>query len=413
MPSKLKNSHNVFFVLTLLVVAFPIWPMRWAAGFILLWFVGALVYTVINGKKDWTKNSLLLGLFSSLFLLYLISFLWYDMPAGSIHYLERRLSLLAFPLGFYLVDPGFQKKQRSWIMLCFELSSFLLTAFIAFKTIPLIIEHWKIIQMGSGFNWAFRNHVEKLVGIHPTYLSLFLLYAVFLKLFRIVDKDLTQAWYNILWDSFQIALMLLCCLLLSARGPLLAFGAAVFIYFLQVNWKRTIFGAAVAIPIIALLFLNVPAIGGRFNELIEAQVAGGNQEMNSTQIRKEIYNCSGDLLARHWLWGIGIGNVQPALNDCYVENDLDTLRQMEFNTHNQYANVWISNGILGLFVFILTLLLPLYLSFKKKHFTYQVFLIMMAICFFTENMLARQHGVVFYAFFNTLFAYHLFTPLKD
>ena len=415
MPSKLKNTHNAFFALTLLVVAFPIWPMKMAAGAILLWFLGAVAYVVINGKKNWTKNAGLLLLFSSLFILHLMSFTWFDMPEVSAHSLERRLSLLAFPIGFYLVDPLFQKKQQSWILLCFELASFALTAYIAFVTIPLIIEHWKILQMGSGFNWAFRNHVEKLVEIHPTYLSLFLLFAVFLKLHRIVEKDTNQPWYNVLWDSFQIALMLLCCLLLSARGPLIAFGIALLVYFIQINWKRAVIGMAVSIPVIALLFLNVPAISSRFNELIQAQVTQGqeNETMNSTQIRKEIYNCSGELLSEHWLAGVGIGNVQPALNDCYTKNDQETLRRMEFNTHNQYAHVWLSNGILGLVIFVLMLLIPYILSIRTKQLVYQSFLLMMIICFFTENILARQHGVVFFAFFNTLFAYHLFSPLKD
>ncbi|MEQ9062891.1 MAG: O-antigen ligase family protein [Vicingaceae bacterium] len=413
MPGKLKITHQVFFVMTAIVVTFPLWPLRFSAGMIVLWFLSAIVHLSLNGRKQWNRNSGFFVLFISLFALYAISFFMYEMPKGSEHYLERRLSLLVFPLGFYLVDPGFQKKQRSWILLCFELSSFVLTAFIAIKTIPLIITHWDALQTGTGFNWAFRNHVEKLVNIHPTYLSIFLLFAVFLKVFRMIEKDMNQSWYAVVWNAFQMGLMLLCCLLLSARGPLIAFGIALTIFFFQVNWKRTIIGIAAILPVVALLFLNVPAIGGRFNELIEPRASSEEVQMNSTNIRREIYRCSKEILEQNWLSGIGIGNVQPALNKCYEANDQEKLMRMEFNTHNEYAHTWISNGIIGIFIFVLMLLLPLIHSFRMRDLPYQAFLILMIVCFFTENVLARQHGVVFYAFFNTLFAFHLISPLKD
>jgi len=193
---------------------------------------------------------------------------------------------------------------------------------------------------------------------------------------------------------------------------LIAFGVGLLVYFFQVNWKRTIFGLAAALPIVVLLFLNVPAIGGRFTELIGASASPAEKELNSTNIRHEIYKCNSELLAEHWLLGIGIGNVQPALNSCYERNGQEKLREMEFNTHNQYAQIWLSNGLPGLIIFILMLGIPLFISIKKKDLPYQVFLIMMIICFFTENLLARQHGVVFFAFFNALFAFHLISPIK-
>ena len=412
MSSRLKYTHQAFFISSLFVVAFPIWPLRWAVGFIILWLSSALVSLVLNGKKDWKKNVALLFLFTALFLYYSFTYLIYDMPDNALQYLERRLSLLVFPLGFYFVDPGFQKKQRNWLLLTFELASFVLTVYITVETIPLIVKHWNIINMGTGFNWAFRHHVESIVGIHPTYLSVFLLFAVFLKMHRLVEQDMAQPWWYVSWNAFQMALMLLCCLLLSARGPLIAFGVGLLVYFFQVNWKRTIFGLAAALPIVVLLFLNVPAIGGRFTELIGASASPAEKELNSTNIRHEIYKCNSELLAEHWLLGIGIGNVQPALNSCYERNGQEKLREMEFNTHNQYAQIWLSNGLPGLIIFILMLGIPLFISIKKKDLPYQVFLIMMIICFFTENLLARQHGVVFFAFFNALFAFHLISPIK-
>ena len=264
----------------------------------------------------------------------------------------------------------------------------------------------------SGPCWAFRYHVETLTKIHPTYLSLFLLFAVFLKMHRLVEQDMAQPWWYVTWNAFQMALMLLCCLLLSSRGPLIAFGLGLLVYFFQVNWKRTIIGLAAALPIVALLFLNVPAIGGRFSELKEATRPNEEKELNSVSIRVEIFNCTSEILSEHWLLGVGIGNVQPALNDCYERKGQTKLREMQFNTHNQYAHVWMSNGLPGLLIFILMMGIPLYLSFKKGDLPYQVFLIMVGICFFTENLLDRQHGVVFFAFFNTLFAFHLISPIK-
>ena len=106
MSSRLIYTNQAFLICSLLVVAFPIWPIRWAAGFIILWFSSAFINLVLNGKKDWKKNMALLLLFTSLFAYYVMTYLVVDMPEGSLQYIERRLSLLVFPLGFYFVDPG-------------------------------------------------------------------------------------------------------------------------------------------------------------------------------------------------------------------------------------------------------------------------------------------------------------------
>jgi O-antigen ligase len=78
-----------------------------------------------------------------------------------------------------------------------------------------------------------------------------------------------------------------------------------------------------------------------------------------------------------------------------------------YNTHNEYLNIWFSAGIIGLLVFICSLFLSFKHAFKHKKFTYLFFLIFMSICFFTENYLERQAGIMLYTWFQCLF---LFSP---
>ena len=109
--------------------------------------------------------------------------------------------------------------------------------------------------------------------------------------------------------------------------------------------------------------------------------------------------------------GVGIANVQDELNNCYGVNGDEEMIKSEYNTHNQYFDITLSLGILGILIFVLMLAYPMYLSIIQRNHVYLFFLIFISLCFFSENLLSRQYGVIFFAFFHSLFA-HLFLSKK-
>jgi O-antigen ligase len=64
-------------------------------------------------------------------------------------------------------------------------------------------------------------------------------------------------------------------------------------------------------------------------------------------------------------------------------------------------------GIPGLALLLLTIVISLIHAIRSRKVIYIVFLVVFVVSCLTESMLERQSGVVFYSFFNALFAFHL------
>ena len=82
----------------------------------------------------------------------------------------------------------------------------------------------------------------------------------------------------------------------------------------------------------------------------------------------------------------------------------------KLNAHNEFYQVFISIGIIGFIIFVITLLAPLSLAFKINNFIYIIFLFIIVFNFLPESMLETQAGVMFYSFFNSLLCFSCYNP---
>nr|WP_230680385.1 O-antigen ligase family protein [Pontibacter sp. 172403-2] len=104
---------------------------------------------------------------------------------------------------------------------------------------------------------------------------------------------------------------------------------------------------------------------------------------------------------------------QDKLNNCYKEESINKTywawiyeSKENFNTHNEYLNMLLSYGILGL---ILLLALFLYLFFKSRKeadLAAQFFVIVFAFNCFTENLLARQDSIFIFCICAAIIIYY-------
>src|SRR5690606_21519780 len=130
----------------------------------------------------------------------------------------------------------------------------------------------------------------------------------------------------------------------------------------------------------------------------------GNNE-NSFNIRSGIYKCSFELINEHWLLGVGVGNSQKSLNQCYEQFSSDVYAKQDYNTHNQYLEYWISMGILAPIVLIVLLYKLSQVNLQHKDYLAVSATILFAICFLTENVLSRHSGVILFSLFIGLYGY--------
>ena len=93
----------------------------------------------------------------------------------------------------------------------------------------------------------------------------------------------------------------------------------------------------------------------------------------------------------------------------YEKKEITTAYEQKLNAHNQYLQTFVAVGLIGFLVLTLMLLVPLLSSLKKRHTIYFLFILLFSFNLLIEDMLERQAGVVFYAFFNGLLFSYMFT----
>lgn len=129
-------------------------------------------------------------------------------------------------------------------------------------------------------------------------------------------------------------------------------------------------------------------------------------------MRQEIWGCAISLIKQKPIFGYGFKNVQNRLNECYEENSKHPVLYRGIskkNAHNQFLQITLSTGLIGLFCFLSVLFYAFRNAVAKRSPLVYLFVIFAAMCFLTESHLERNHTIYLFYFFIALF----FQPLKD
>lgn len=249
---------------------------------------------------------------------------------------------------------------------------------------------------------AYRLSFESITGVHPTYMGMYLCFAVAILLFQ------QGMWQGLRpWQLGVVLFVLFACLFaLFPKTPIIALLLTLVYYTLLHlrDWRKC------RVPLIALcvsmlVAFLIPFSSQRAAELQGFFPMGGirNPIDNSISMRQIIWKMDVTLLQKSWLSGVGPGRIRMELMQLYFALSKMTGIPLEYyDTHNEYLNIWISFGVIGLFLFLCILGVQLFRAIKNKHHLYICLLATLCICFMTENVLANQRGVVFYAFFTAL-----------
>jgi O-antigen ligase len=77
----------------------------------------------------------------------------------------------------------------------------------------------------------------------------------------------------------------------------------------------------------------------------------------------------------------------------------------QFNAHNQFLEVLLENGIIGLVLFISIFVSMFYIGISDKNLLYIMFILMIFMFLLFETVLNRLAGVTFFSFFSMLLCY--------
>lgn len=365
---------------------------------------------LVTKLKKFINNKLAL-LFVALYFCYVFAILHSENINLGLKILEIKLSLLVFPL--ILSSYSINDKLLNKCLL-----TFLITTFFAVSiSLISILYNFFIFNSGKDFSIDifYREGFTLFLKIHPTYLSIYIFFSILIILFYAYRYWERTSFYLKALAVALVVYFIIVGLLLSARMPLLSFFTIIlsFLFYYLIHKKRFIETVAViiAVLIFSIALLNIPTINKRFVEISETPLKPPvGMDHNSTNIRIAILLCTKEIISSNWLWGVGTGDMQKSLNDCYKASEFSSELYEGgggYDPHNQYFEVWIRAGIIGLIILLACLIFPLMQAYKTRDILYISFLLLIFLCCITESLLNAQKGVVFYSLFNTIFVLHM------
>ncbi len=362
------------------------------------WFIFRTVQLRQWPHKVQLAAAMLLG---SGYFLYLIgAFL---SPPQYRHYafllVERMASLLAMPVVFAFIAQQFRllivNQFRFFVYGCLLVATYGHLWFV-----------WHYVlhpqpQMALS-HVLFRNSFEDATGIHPTYMGVYLVFAL------CITAITWQPVGRQVWVRYaMLAVLLVYTLSLFAKSPLMALGGIMLAFL----WQQRKQLGTYKVPAIILAGVGVgatlliPFIRQRAAEMLGLfhQSPSDNLIQNSVHMRRLIWNTDVTLLQHYWLGGVGPGRVLQALHQHYFFHSLYRGYSVGYyDPHSQYFAFWLAFGIVGILVFVGMLLAQVRNALLHRNVLYGCLLVVLVITFFTETMLARQQGVLFYGIFTAL-----------
>jgi O-antigen ligase len=101
--------------------------------------------------------------------------------------------------------------------------------------------------------------------------------------------------------------------------------------------------------------------------------------------------------------GYGTGDVNDVLQSMYKGEKESEIREKKLNAHNQFLQTTLAVGLVGFMFLILPYLLLIKESLKKWDYIPLIFVFIILFNLLFESMYETQAGIVFIAFFLSLF----------
>lgn len=336
-------------------------------------------------------------------LICLISVLYTDNQYYAHKELEKLAALAFFP---FIISLGPKLKEIQILKIKWHY----VVSICVLAIYSIIIAFFNMYDGGSfQFDWAMLSYENLASGIavQPLYFSMFIAMALFF-LFEFHRNYITSFAHILL-----IAFLFFYMIMLSTRMTTLAFFAIFAVYLAAISFRNktylvnamtfTVFVLTAA----AIIFLN-PINKTRFSEALNPNSTVESDTYGGRSLRIEKWKCSFSVFADSPFTGVGIGDLQEELMNCYEERKIDSALFFKFNSHNQYLNTAVQIGIPGIIVLLLLIFGSMYRSIKEEDDLFLIFVSLFAMCIVSESMLARRWGIYFFTFFYSIF--HLYRP---
>lgn len=372
------------------------------------------IHTIIQFRKSvakplFTWRTLVL---QSVFWVTLVGTLYTINFQQSLAEWELDIPILLMPL-IFCFNPLDLKEYRENFLVIFSLGC---TATIGYLYLDALItiRHYHL-PWSSILSPAFTNHnFSEPIDMHATFLSLQIAIALIYILSRLVGERLRTS---------SMLLYLFCSLVLTAGIIQLSSKSIFAALFLVINFaipwfllqgKRRLFYMLTTIGLSCILLgviFNSHALRDRY--LVELREDLSPTFTGQTvEPRLERWKISANLIKKSPVMGYGTGSEIQLLQEQYFAKKFYSSYLHRLNSHNQYLSFLIKTGILGLSIYIVTLVYGFRRAVKKRDVIFFSLLILLAVVSLSENVLDADKGVMFYGIFMSYFVFVSEQPEK-
>lgn len=398
-----KYFNATFCILSLVLLTLPftvflMWPF--AIGLLLCFFLEN------NWKEKLQNFKQNLGVPYGIFLICI-----FLIPlTGFINSSDTSVALATFECYFWFLVAPLILLTTSNRILSIKHISFLIGVFVVSTTINVfvlfivgavrsIVSHDILYMYYSHFSFMR----------HPTYVSLYATFAFFLVLDYLQQKETTISLKTGVFLYFVELLLALGIFCLYSRAGIIVFFFLIAvwgIYFLFTypkRWKKMLLLFAVIIGVFTVLMTTDIMPVNRFAKTkysLDEKDAGNNDR---SEARLTIWKCSIDGIKENLPFGVGTGDAFDVIKEKSVEQGYSNITDRHYNSHNQYLQALLTNGIPGIVVLMLYFITPLLCSFKFKDNNLFTLFVLLSLNCLVECIFDIRAGVDFFAIMIPLF----------
>jgi O-antigen ligase len=403
--SLIKRGYLSYIAAIMTVIVLPV-HVQYLPPFLIIWCLSWIVENYLLRNEKWnlkTPHKVLFLLFISYYVWQVVGLIYTSDTKQGLLNLFGRLSLILFPM--VLIFPGEMIKGKI-IMLT---RAFAGSTFI-YMIICFANSLFRSINLNDGvFNphpieYPWLNYfysADLTISQHPSYVAMYVLLSAFI-CFESWFSSSIKIKHRIFW-LISGSILLLSQYFISSRAGIFISLVLVPLYFL-IKIKNSKYFRLQGILIIIVVICLLPVIiknqrvdylfGGFFNK----QVSYERKQDPRFQIWESALNVS----KQNLLLGVGIGDVRHELSQEYKRIGEDQMAKERFNAHNQFLEVLLENGIVGVTIFISIFLCMFYIAYIDKSLLYGFFILMIILFFMFETVLYRLAGVSFFSLFSFL-----------
>lgn len=365
-----------------------------------------LVFSVLSIKPADLKQQLVKYKINSgmilFFLFQVISVLLSYDKASGFSIISLRLPLLVLTLAFCFIE----FEQKTWYAILFFYALVTtIASVIGFGYGAYLATH------ESNTAYYYNDNISDLLwGKQAAYFGLYVNAAIIVTIYLLGNKNSGFTnfkywfWFSIIW------LLFINYMLASKMSTICLVLILLTLAFLRIfRNKKILEGAILLFAIVigmVILYKLFPKTVERFKTITQTNYRFDNtnaenslddkfdaNKWSSGSTRMALWTCGKEVFMTHPFLGTGLGDIRNVLKEKYTEKHFIYAINTHKNLHNQYFDVAVSMGLVGLLIFLFTYFfypIKIFLH-KRQDFAIGIF-ICIGLCLLTENMLDRYQG---------------------